>query len=180
MPLRKKSACLLTWFASAPLINHAIWGWLVIDVWEGPARVPPFLYVPSHRGRVSVLWAGSLGPSPFFLLLWPFAKAGEQAESGGLLLEVDRRGSLTFYQGAVFQLMVKETEELLSAESLSYSSNVRFGRGSLVLEPGLGPGLLSASAQCLMTQFAISLLMPPGLSSDPHTCMSPCLLDNPL
>lgn len=85
---------------------------------RGPAGVPPF-YIPSHRGSASVLWAGSLGPSPFFLLLRPFAKAGEQAESGGLLLKVDRRGSLTFYQGVVFQPMVKETEELLSAESLS-------------------------------------------------------------
>lgn len=147
----------------------------------GSGRGPSILVCTIPQGQCFCsLFSASLGPSPFFLLLWPFAKAGEQAESGGLLLKVDRRGSLTFYQGAVFQLMVKETEELLSAESLSYSSNVGFGRGSLVLEPGLGPGLLSAPAQCLMTQFAISLLMPPGLSSDPHTCMSPCLLDNPL
>lgn len=39
---------------------------------------------------------------------------------------------------------------------------------------------LPAPTSCLMTQLAASLLMPPGHSSDPHTHVSTCLLDNPL
>ena len=113
MPLIKKFAHLLTWFASASLIAHSVWGWLshrcLGEVWEVS------LLSRTHHPTVAVLLFSGLVPlSLHHSSCW----SGKQAERGVLLPEVERRGSLTFSQGIVLQLMVKEKEEPLSAESL--------------------------------------------------------------
>lgn len=90
--LIKKFAHQLTWFASASLIAHSIWGWLsewcLGKLWE----VSPLS--STHHGTAAMLLfsrvGGSFASSSSFLMEWLLAKGGEQAERDVLLPEVEK------------------------------------------------------------------------------------------